>query len=165
MLFLIIVGFSLYNYFDYLDVNRRLDKSGIEVDKLNEVVVSLKKEMKEKIGNENLNDEKAVNKISEKIEFINGVIYEKNFSWSELFYSLEKASPKNISITSIKPSYESKKITISGLAKHSKDIATLVDNLKGTSFIKKSYLLKEGEKIIDKKYKALSFDIEAVGDF
>ncbi|MDH3973840.1 MAG: PilN domain-containing protein [Deltaproteobacteria bacterium] len=121
--------------------------------------------MKEKVGDIDLNDEKGIKKLSAKIDFLNAVIYENNFSWSELFYSLEKASPRNVSIHSVKPSYESRKIKIAGLAKKSKDVATLVDNLEKTSFIKKSFLLGESEEIIEKRYRALSFNIEAEGDF
>lgn len=165
LLFTLVTVFTVYNYFGYKSVNLRLGQSKIEVEKLGKDISTLKKEMSEQIGDIDFSDDKGIKKLSAKIDFLNAVIYENNFSWSELFYSLEKASPRNISITSIKPSYESRKITISGLAKSSKDIATLVANLKGTSFIKKSYLLKESEKVIDKKYTALSFDIEAEGNF
>jgi len=165
LLFIATLIFSLYNYSDSKAVHERLSQSSVEIKKLKVEISSLKKVTKEKVGDIDLNDKKGIEKLSAKIDFINSIIYENNFSWSELFYSLEKASPKNISITSIKPSYDSRKITISGMAKYSRDIATLVENLKGTSFIKKSYLMGESEKLIDKKYPIHSFDIEAEGAF
>lgn len=164
-LFSVTAFFSIYNYFSYQAVNHSLDQSKIEINKLNSEVASLNKEMKEKIGHINLSDSKEMKKLSDKIDFVNSIIYENNFSWSELFFSLEKASPGDVSITSIKPSYASMKITLLGLAKHSKDIAAFVENLEGTSFIKKSYLLGESEELVDRKYRALSFQIEAEGNF
>lgn len=165
LLFLITITFSIYNYKDYIAVEARVAGTLVQIENLKKDMTVLKKDMKEKVGNVALGDKKGRAKLSEKIEFLNAVIAENRFSWSELFYSLEKASPYNLSITSIKPSYASKKITISGVAKYSKDVALLVENLQGTTFIQKSFLIRESEKIIDKRYKTISFDIEAEGVF
>ena len=103
--------------------------------------------------------------LKERVEKINDLLKQKSFSWSELFYSLEKAIPRGVSIIDIKPSYKSKRININGVAKSLELVTALVDNLQNTKYIKKSFLAKEEKVLINEINEAVSFQIIAEGEF
>ncbi|MBE9537044.1 MAG: hypothetical protein IMF07_07655, partial [Proteobacteria bacterium] len=71
--------------------------------------------------------EATLDSAAKKAEEINKILKRNAFSWSELLYSLESASPAGISIKRIKPSYKDKKIRISGVAKGLVSITDLVE--------------------------------------
>ena len=100
-----------------------------------------------------------------KTEEINKILERNAFSWSELLYSLESASPGGVSVKRIKPSYRDKKIRISGVAKNLASITDLVENLKESKYIKNSFLLRQDIEVIDKRHPAISFEIESEGVF
>lgn len=100
-----------------------------------------------------------------KVETINSSLEKKGFLWSEFLLSMEDVVPGGVSITKIQPDYAGKKIRMSGFAKSIDDISTLIDNLKNSRYIKKSFLLKESSVLIDNKFPARSFEIESEGTF
>lgn len=102
---------------------------------------------------------------AKKVVEINKILKRNAFSWSELLYSLESASPAGISIKRIKPSYMDKKIRISGVAKGLGSITDLVENLKESKYIKSSFLLRQDIEVIDNRHPAITFEIEAEGVF
>jgi len=102
---------------------------------------------------------------AKKAEEINKILKRNAFSWSELLYSLESASPGGVSIKRIKPSYRDKTIRISGVAKDLVSITDLVENLKESRYIKSSFLLRQDIEVIDNRHPAISFEIEAEGVF
>ncbi|MDT8316409.1 MAG: PilN domain-containing protein [bacterium] len=103
--------------------------------------------------------------MAKEINNINAVIKKKSFSWSELFYSIEKATPKGVSIEAIKPNYNTRKVTINGVALNLGDITNFVDNLKDRPYIKNGFLVSEQESLNKQKKMVLSFVIAADGDF
>lgn len=160
-----VIFFGSYNYISYNGL--RKDRAAINSD-----VVHVKSEIagsKEKL-NKTLSDfdKKVLNDAvlyRKEIEGINLVLERKVFSWSEILYSLEKVIPENVSITKIQPNYEKKKIKIMGISKRLKEITTLVDNLRDIPYIKDSLLLKEETELVNRKYPAISFEIESEGKF
>ncbi len=163
---LIILIQSIYSYISYVDSDKDLLQSLKDVERVRHEIFLLKKES---LGNKQYTDHARISKdikeTEEIVSYINNIIEQKNFSWSELLFSLEKAAPKDISITSIKPSYNSKRISITGLAKNLKTVTQLVDNLNNTKYIKKSFLTNEQKVLIDNKYNAISFEIVSEGNF
>lgn len=161
-----IVLFSYYNYRSYRLQSETLADSGADISRLKNEIALLKKEALQKTGGKELiTVSKKIEALKKSVEGINAILERKGFSWSELFYSLEMAAPGDVSITGIKPSYENKRVRISGQAKSLSQVTTLVDNLQNTAFIKKTVLLKESVLLIDNKHPVISFEIESDGDF
>ncbi len=163
---LIVFIFTAYNVGSYLESRR--NKDGL----LNKLV-SIRKEVslleidlsQKKTGLSKTGSVKEAGKIAKEIDNINALIEQKSFSWSELFYCLEKATPKGVSIENIKPNYDAKKVTIKGVARRLKDITKFVDNLKDTAYLKNGFLVSEQESLNKKKQRVLSFEIAADGSF
>jgi Tfp pilus assembly protein PilN len=163
---LVVFIFTVYNVSSYLESTR--NKEGL-LDKVNTLAkgisslegsLTLKKRSFSRAG-----IVKDAEKLIKEIDNINAVIKQKNFSWSELFYSIEKAKPKGISIEAIKPNYTARKVNIKGFAKRLKDITKFVDNLKDTAYLKNGFLVNEQESLNEKKRRILSFEIVADGRF
>lgn len=166
LLSLAVASFSLYNYYSYLPLKENLRRSSGDVSRLRGEIALLKREAAERLREAGgKRGAREIDILSRKIEGINAILERKGFSWSELLYSLEKASNKNVSITRIRPSYGDKKVRLSGVAKGLSDITALLDNLQETEYIRKSYLMREEALLIDKKYPAVSFEIESEGKF
>ena len=163
---IVIILFSLFNYRSHLLLSESLQQSDGDVSKLKEEITLLKKDVYSSAeGKDAISASKKIEGLKKSIEGINAILEKKGFSWSELLYSLEKASPRNVSITAIRPSYASKRIKISGQAKSLSKVTALVDNLQDTTYIKKSILLQESARLIDKKFPVIAFDIESEGNF
>ncbi len=162
----IVFIFAAYNLSAYLE-------SIGNKDRLLNKVVSIRKEVnlleidlsQKKTGLSKTDSVKEAGKIAKEIDTINAVIKQKSFSWSELFYCLEKATPKGVSIEDIKPNYDAKKVTIKGVGRRLKDITKFVDNLKDTVYVKNGFLVSEQESLNKKKQRVLSFEIAADGSF
>jgi Tfp pilus assembly protein PilN len=162
----IVFIFSAYNVSSYLESMRNKDGLLNKVDSIRKEVSSLEINLSQKkAGLTKTDSVKEARKIAKVIDSINAVIKQKSFSWSELFYSLEKATPKGVSIEDIKPNYNAKKVTIRGVATRLKDITRFVDNLKDTAYIKNGFLVSEQESLNKKKQRVLSFEIAADGSF
>ena len=163
---LIVFIFSAYNVSSYIESIRNEDQLANKVDSIRKEVSLLEiKLAQKKTGLSKTDSVKKAGKIAKEIDNINAVIKQKSFSWSELFYSLEKATPKGISIEDVKPNYTAKKVTIRGVAIRLKDITKFVDNLKDTAYIKNGFLVSEQEALNKKKQRVLSFEIAADGSF
>ena len=163
---IITILFSSYNYRSHLLLSESLQRSDADVSRLKHDITLLKKDAYSSTeGKGALSASKKIEGLKKSIDGINAILEKKGFSWSELFYSLEKASPRNVSIMGIKPSYVNKRIKISGQAKSLSQVTALVDNLQDTTYIKKSILLQESVRLIDKKHPVIVFDIESEGKF
>jgi len=163
---LIALFFSIYNLNSYLFLNKDLARTSTEIARLNHEITLVK----QKIGEQNKvwQDDKGAGNAEyyeKKVGAINSILERRGFLWSEFLLSLENVAPDGVSITRIEPSYGDKKIRISGLAKGFDQVSSLIDNLGSSAYIKKSFLLKESAVMIDKKFPALSFDIESEGTF
>ncbi len=158
--------FSIYNYRTFAATAERARKLSDNLDGIRNEISLMKRELAEsRRGKGREGAGKEIEMLSAKIKRINAILERKGFSWSEFLYSLEKASPRDVSIIRIKPSYEERKIRLSGLAKGLNGITTFLDNLQDTEYIRRSYLVKEEAVLIDKKHPAVSFEIEAEGKF
>lgn len=163
---LIVFAFTAYNVSSYMESMR--NKEG-----LLSKVVSVRKEVRQleinvaqkKAGLSKTDSVKEALKVAKEIDNLNTVIKKKSFSWSEFFYSLEKATPKGVSIEAVKPNYNARKVTIKGAALSLKDITSFVDNLKDRAYIKNGFLVSEQESLNKEKKRVLSFSISADGDF
>lgn len=162
----VIFIFTVYNVSSYLESIRNKDGLINKVDSIRKEVSSLEINLsKKKMSLLKTDSVQDAGKIAKEIDNINAIIKQKSFSWSELFYSLEKATPKGVSIENIKPNYNAKKVTIKGVATRLKDITRFVDNLKDRPYIKSAFLVSEQETLNKKKQKVLSFEIAADGSF
>ena len=164
-LFALALIFSFYNVYTYKTTLTKLDQSSVGMERLQGDVSALKKDLQEKTGQIGARGERHAEKLKEKIDWLNEIIGRKRFSWSELLYSLENASPPKISIDSIKPSYSGKKIRIAGQGKTVDAVTLLVDRLKESEYMRKCLLLKEELVPVEKIYQAIAFDIECDGKF
>lgn len=158
-LLLLLFTFLNYQSFGSLDsektaLSAKLENIKIELTKL---------KAKSPAASEDI--EITVESAAKKAKEINKILKRNNFSWSELLYSLEGASPVGVSIKRIKPSYRDKKIRISGVAKNLSSITDLVENLKESKYIKSSFLLRQDIEVINKRHPAISFEIESEGVF
>ena len=162
----IVFIFTIYNVSSYFESMRNKDGLFNKVGSIRKEVSLLEINLaQKKTGLLKTDSAKEAGKIAKEIDNINAVIKQKSFSWSELFYSLEKATPKRISIEDIKPNYNAKKVTIKGVARRLKDITKFVDNLKDTAYLKNGFLVSEQEALDKKKQRVLSFEIAADGSF
>lgn len=163
---LIVFAFTAYNVSSYLESMRNKEGLLNKTDPIRKEVRQLEGNLaQKKIGLSNRDSVKEALKIAKEIDNLNTVIKKKSFSWSELFYSLEKATPKGVSIEAVKPNYNTKKVTIKGAALSLKDITIFVDNLKDRAYIKNGFLVSEQESLNKEKKRVLSFSISADGDF
>ncbi len=161
-----LVLFAGYNYIVYEKSKVQSDRALKEVKKIQKDISLIKKQIEEsKKGKDSAIGGRYEEKLSDKILWLNEIIGRKAFSWSQLLYSLEKASPPRIAIKTIRPNFSGKKIRIIGQAKDVAAITTFVDSLQGTKYITKSFLLKENIVIVEKKYEAVDFEIECEGNF
>ncbi|MBE9503471.1 MAG: PilN domain-containing protein [Proteobacteria bacterium] len=162
----VIILFSSYNYRSHLLLSESLQQSDTDVSRLKNEITLLKKDVYSSAeGKDVISASKKIEGLKKSIEGINAILGKKGFSWSELFYSLEKASPRNVSIMGIKPSYSNKRIKISGQAKSLSQVTALVDNLQDTTYIKKSILLQESARLLDNRHPVIVFDIESEVNF
>ena len=163
---LLLIVFAGYNYTAYESVRAQSARAMEEVEELRGEISALKKKMQESKNTMNGVEQRSYEKkLQSKIEWLNDVIGRKEFSWSRMLYSLEKAAPSRLSVKTIRPNFSGNKINIAGEAKAVAAVTTFVDSLQGTEYIKKSFLLKENLVLIDKKYEAVSFEIECEGNF
>jgi len=165
LLTLLIVIFTFYNYRAYSSQQGKLQVLIADVAGVRKEVGALRQKVNKFKKGRGVRADKGAEDIAGRIKWINAVLERKNFSWSEMFYSLEKVMPKGVSITKINPDYEGKKIRISGAAKGFDNVAALVDNLDASDYVKKSFLLSENAILIDNKFPAISFEVEAEGKF
>ena len=166
VLSLILILFAGYNYRAYEQSKVQSARVMDEVEKLRRNVSDIKKQIEEhRKGKEGAGGRRYAEKLSGKVAWLNEIIDRKSFSWSQLLYSLEEATPPRIAITAIKPLFSAKKIKVSGQAKDVAAVTTFVDSLQGRKYIKKSFLLKENIVAVEKIYEAVDFDIECEGDF
>lgn len=162
----VVAAFTSYNFNSYLESVRSEEGLLKKVDSIRKEVSLLEINLAQgKTGLAKTDSVKEAGNIVKEIDNINAVIKKKSFSWSEMFYSLEKAKPKGVSIENIKPNYNTKKVTIKGVAISLKDITSFVDNLKGTAYLKNGFLVSEKEVLNKKKKMVLSFIIDADGNF
>ena len=166
LLSLALLSWGYYGVSSYAEARRQYRDLSSDRERRAAEVASLRKELST-LGAavSSRGDGKAQEKLVHAAERINSILEQKAFSWSELFYALETASPKGVSIRGIKPSYDARKISIRGAAKDLQDVTELMDRLQGTPYIKKTFLLREGEELIDQAYPVISFEIDAEGDF
>ena len=161
-LILLVVAFTLYNVMAWRRLALDMEQTALRVSEIKKQLSLLKKEV-EQTGKA-IGTKKERESLARRVFDINAILERKSFSWSELLYSLERASPRDVSITRVKPSYETKRVRISGLAKSLNDVTALVDNLRDTTYIKKSFLLKQGAaRIGKKKHPAVTFEIISEG--
>ena len=96
ILFLVVGLFSLYNFSSYSKSSAVGTRLLPELKSMNEELDSRQTELKGlKEGAASVKGLKKAEKLAKEIETINSIIERKAFSWSELFYSLEKATVKN----------------------------------------------------------------------
>ncbi len=164
LLALAAIVLSLFNYSSFATQGERLQEAQTNLSRVKDDISLLRKDFS-KYSVTKGSGAKETEKIIKRVKGINAILEKKSFSWSELLYSLEKASPKDVSIERIKPSYKTKKVRISGVAKGIEDVAEFINNLDGSDYIKKSFLLSESTKLVNKKYPAIAFEIDAEGDF
>ena len=163
---LIVFVFTAYNVSSYLESMRNKEGLHNKVDSLRKEVSLLEIDLSQKeTGLSKADSVKEARNVAKEIDNINTIIKKKSFSWSELFYTLEKVTPKGVSIEAIKPNYNTKKVTIKGAALNLKDITSFVDNLKDTAYVKNGFLVSEQESLNKEKKRVLSFVITADGDF
>ena len=163
---LIVFVFTAYNVSSYLESMRNKEGLLNKVDSIRKEVSLLEIDLSQKkTGISKIDSVKEARNLAKEINNINAIIKKKSFSWSELFYSLEKVTPKGVSIEVVKPNYNTKKVTIKGAALRLKDITNFVDNLKDTAYIKNGFLVSEQESLNKEKKRVLSFVIIADGDF
>ena len=162
----IVLMFTAYNLSSYLeaitDKDRLLNKLDLVRKELSLIELNLSQE---KADLAKTNSVHLAGEAAKEIDNINALIEKKSFSWSELFYCIEKATPKGVSIEAIKPNYTTKKVTIKGVALRLKDITKFVDNLKDTKYVKNGFLVSEQESLNKKKQRVLAFEIAADGSF
>ena len=163
---LIIFAFTAYNVSSYLESIRNKEGLLSKVDSIRKGVSQLESDLSQKkAGLSKTGSVKEALKVAKEIDNLNTVLKKKSFSWSEFFYSLEKATPKGVSIEAVKPNYNARKVTITGVALRLKDITSFVDNLKDTEYMKNGFLVSEQESLNKEKKRVLSFEIAADGDF
>ena len=163
---LIVFIFTAYNVSSYLESMRNKEGLLSKVDSIRKEVRHVEIDLvQKKTGLSKTGSVKEALKIAKEIDNLNTIIKIKSFSWSEFFYFLEKAAPKGVSIEAVKPNYNTKKVTIKGVALSLKDITNFVDNLKDTVYLKNGFLVSEQESLNKEKRMVLSFVIAADGVF
>ena len=164
--FIIVFIFTAYNVNSYLASMRNKEELINKIDSISKEVRQLESDLShKKTGLSKTDSVKEALKVAKEIDNINAIIKKKSFSWSELFYSVEKVTPKGVSIEALRPNYDEGKLAIKGAALNLKDITSFVDNLKHSGYIKNSFLVSEQEALNKGKRLVLSFEIAAEGDF
>ena len=158
--------FTLYNVSSYLESMRSKEGLLNQVDSIRKEISLLEVDLsKKQTGLSKIDSVKEAINVAKEVDNLNAILQKQSFSWSEFFYSLEKVTPKGVSIESINPNYNAKKVNIKGAALNLKDITSFVDSLKNSAYIKNAFLVSEQESLNKEKKLVLSFVIAADGDF
>ncbi|MCK4738386.1 MAG: PilN domain-containing protein [Deltaproteobacteria bacterium] len=89
--------------------------------------------------------DELIRALKNEVEFINGIIYEETFSWTELLSNIESSLPKRVFIVQISPTFRDSKVRISGMAKTKQNVLDFVEALSNSSRFKNVFLLKHSE--------------------
>lgn len=89
--------------------------------------------------------EEEVSTLAFEVSIANSLIRQKSFSWTALLTDLERAIPKNISISSIQPHFNEAKISLSGIALSLEDLTNLIIKLEGSPVFEGVFLNNQRE--------------------
>lgn len=127
---------------DLLVYKRQLATFEEGINKLNQEKIKLDDELdKEDLGPK----EEEAKVIASKVSYINSLISQKSSSWTSLLTDLERAIPRNISISSIQPDFNEGKISLSGIALSLEDLTNLIIKLEDSPIFEGVFLNNQRE--------------------
>lgn len=127
---------------DLLVYRRQLASFEEGINKLNQEKIKLDDELnKEDLGPK----EEEAKVIASKVSYVNSLISQKSSSWTSLLTDLERAIPRNISISSIQPSFNEGKISLSGIALSLEDLTNLIIKLEDSPIFEGVFLNNQRE--------------------
>ncbi|MBI1823487.1 MAG: PilN domain-containing protein [Nitrospirae bacterium] len=138
VLALVTVGFLYYSY--RLSEWNRFETNHLQasIDRLQLLIE------KEKSGEKGTSDAK---KLDQKVALVNEIIIKKSFSWTGFLNSLEKATPKDISIKKIEPHFNDFSVNLSGEALTLKELTNLILSLERKPQFSNVFLLDQKQTI------------------
>ncbi|HBG46363.1 MAG TPA: hypothetical protein DDW94_05165 [Deltaproteobacteria bacterium] len=111
-----------------------------------EVIFGRVKSLEEKLPREVvLNSEQDIKVFKRQVDYINGFVEKKVFSWTGLLSELEEVLPNSVYLLQISPDFEQSSVTISGSARNFDDILKAIDKMESGRF-KKVILLNHSQK-------------------
>ena len=107
--------------------------------------------------------------LKKEVEFINGIIARKSFSWTELLWRLESHTPANVRLVRITPDFRDGRVNITGSAREMGDVLLMVDAMGKSGDFRDVFLLKHSEEkrgggggVISQRSALIIFNISAV---
>lgn len=104
--------------------------------------------------------------VRREVAFANQLAEKREFSWIELLHNLENGVPPNVSISSVRLSFQDSTITLQGMVKTMRDLNALVTKLQTEGSFRKVVLaqhLIKGDGSNGRVTDALSHDIDRRG--
>ncbi len=84
-----------------------------------------------------------LNKLKEKVDFINRLWQQRRFYWTGFLNHLERETPADVMLLSITPDPASSKVKIEGLAKSTEDIVTMIKRMQASPYFREVFLSKQ----------------------
>jgi hypothetical protein len=138
---LLIVMTAGFLYFSYRQVeSNRFEASRLQasIDRLHLLIE------KEKSSEKGTLDSKQ---LDQKVALVNEIIVKKSFSWTGFLNSLEKATPKDISIKKIEPHFNDLSVNLSGEALTLKELTNLILSLEKKPQFSNVFLLDQKQTV------------------
>jgi Tfp pilus assembly protein PilN len=152
-------GITLYSVHRGLDLKNELHAYEKRIEQLEGVRAKAAANGQVKAGKP-LGQE-AMRTIGEQASLVNQLIVSDVFPWDQLLNGLEKALPDGTILSSLRPSGDRKKITVTGRSRSTESLSRFMGGLDESGVIDRAALTKLHVERADGRSEAMVFEIEA----
>lgn len=102
---------------------------------------------------------KEYDRVLNKIQFANSVIYRKNFDWLNLLDQLESVVPEGVALSSVEPDVKKNNLKLTGHARTFDNLRRLFETLESSTYFRNVFLENQTAIKVGQNQKGVSFTI------